>query len=86
MHEVLRATSGSRLFEVTTAPYVVLDTELCIRGVNTAYLRATERSRDEPIGAFMFGAFPDDPRDATATGVRDLPASLERVLSRGAPR
>ncbi|WP_190137580.1 PAS domain-containing protein [Streptomyces longispororuber] len=84
MHEVLTATSESRLFEVTAAPYVVLDTDMFIRGVNAAYLRATERSRDELIGAFMFDAFPDDPGDATATGVRDLSASLERVLSRGA--
>ncbi|WP_158717028.1 PAS domain-containing protein [Streptomyces rimosus] len=85
MHEVLRATSESRLFEVTTAPYVVLDTEWYIRGVNAAYLRATERSCDELIGAFMFDAFPDDPGDVTATGVRDLSASLERVLRRGTP-
>ncbi|MFI0259525.1 PAS domain-containing protein [Streptomyces sp. NPDC017056] len=69
---------------MTTAPYVVLDTQWHIRGVNAAYLRATERSRDELIGAFMFEAFPDDPGDATATGVRDLSASLERVLRRGA--
>ncbi|MFF0738877.1 PAS domain-containing protein [Streptomyces sp. NPDC004111] len=85
MHEVLRATSGSRLFEVATAPFVVLDTGWYIRGVNAAYLRATGRSRDELMGAFMFDAFPDDPGDATATGVRDLSASLERVLSRGVP-
>ncbi|MFZ3599521.1 PAS domain-containing protein [Streptomyces sp. BH104] len=70
---------------MTTAPYLVLDTEWRIRGVNEAYLRATERSRDELLGAFMFDAFPDDPRDAGATGVRDLSASLERVLSRGTP-
>ncbi|MEV0124894.1 PAS domain-containing protein [Streptomyces sp. NPDC050703] len=69
---------------MTTAPYVLLDRELRIRGVNAAYLRATERSRDELMGAFMFDAFPDDPGDATATGVRDLSASLDRVLSRGA--
>ncbi|MEU6844176.1 PAS domain-containing protein [Streptomyces sp. NPDC046716] len=70
---------------MTTAPYLVLDTKWRIRGANEAYLRATERSRDELIGAFMFDAFPDDPRDASATGVRDLTASLERVLSRRAP-
>ncbi|MFF3485666.1 hypothetical protein ACFYXC_20685 [Streptomyces sp. NPDC002701] len=48
-------------------------------------LRATGRLRDELIGAFMFDAFPDDPADATATGVRNLTASLERVLRLGAP-
>ncbi|MFD6287593.1 PAS domain-containing protein [Streptomyces sp. NPDC060205] len=83
VHEVLRAASGSPLFEVTTAPYVVLDRDFRIRGVNAAYLRATGRMRDDLIGAFMFDAFPDDPKDATATGVRNLTASLERVLRGG---
>ncbi|MFE7036359.1 PAS domain-containing protein [Streptomyces sp. NPDC057621] len=73
------------MFEVTTAPYVVLDTDFRIRGVNAAYLHATGREREELLGAYMFDAFPDDPRDADATGVRNLTASLERVLRRGAP-
>ncbi|GAA2314205.1 PAS domain-containing protein [Streptomyces kunmingensis] len=80
MHEVLRATSSSQLFEATTAPYVVLDTHFRIQGVNPAYLAATGRTRQELLGAFMFDAFPDAPRDATATGVRNLTASLEQVL------
>ncbi|MGW6025258.1 PAS domain-containing protein [Streptomyces sp. NPDC055099] len=85
MHEILRATSGSPLFEVTAAPYVVLDTELCIQGVNPAYLRATGRSRDELMGVFPFDAFPDNLEDADATGVLNLGSSLERVLRRAAP-
>ncbi|WP_053695202.1 PAS domain-containing protein [Streptomyces sp. NRRL F-5755] len=85
MHEVLRATSDSQLFLVTAAPYVVLDTDLRIRAANPAYLRATGRTRDELIGAFMFDAFPDNPEDPTATGVRNLGASLERVLRYGVP-
>ncbi|MEV6752986.1 PAS domain-containing protein [Streptomyces sp. NPDC051214] len=85
MHEILRATSGSPLFEVTAAPYVVLDTDLCIQGVNPAYLRATGRSREELMGVFMFDAFPDNPEDAHATGVLNLGSSLERVLRRAVP-
>ncbi|MGI5472961.1 PAS domain-containing protein [Streptomyces sp. CA-132043] len=85
MHPVLRTTCESQLFEATAAPYVVLDRNLHIQGVNSAYLRATRRSRDELIGTFMFDAFPDNPEDATATGVRNLTRSLERVLRGGAP-
>lgn len=77
--------SGSPLFEVTAAPYVVLDTDLCIQGVNPAYLRATGRSRDGLTGVFMFDAFPDNPEDADATGVLNLGSSLERVLRHAAP-
>ncbi|MEV0522188.1 PAS domain-containing protein [Streptomyces sp. NPDC050439] len=85
MHEVLRATSGSPLFEVTAAPYAVLDTQLRIQGANPAYLRATGRSRDELMGVFVFDAFPDNPEDADATGVLNLGSSLERVLRHAAP-
>ncbi|WP_409239812.1 helix-turn-helix domain-containing protein [Streptomyces sp. PA5.6] len=70
---------------MSTAPYVVLDTDFRICGVNLAYQRATGREHEELLGAYMFDAFPDDPRDADATGVRNLTASLERVLRRGAP-
>ncbi|WP_050515492.1 PAS domain-containing protein [Streptomyces rimosus] len=85
MHEVLRATSDSQLFLVTAAPYVVLDANLRIQAANPAYLRATGRSRDDLVGAFLFDAFPDNPKDATANGVRNLGASLEKVLRRGVP-
>ncbi|WP_221348230.1 PAS domain-containing protein [Streptomyces beigongshangae] len=85
MDEVLRAASGSQLFEVTSAPYLVLDAGFRIQGINAAYLRATGRSRDELMGAFMFDAFPDDPGDGTATGVHNLTASLERVLRHAVP-
>ncbi|GGX96880.1 hypothetical protein GCM10010358_58260 [Streptomyces minutiscleroticus] len=85
MHEILRTASESLLFEVTAAPCLVLDADLRIQGANPACLRATRRSRDELLGASMSDAFPDNPQDATATGVRNLGASLERVLRRGAP-
>ncbi|MFF1696391.1 PAS domain-containing protein [Streptomyces sp. NPDC058257] len=83
MHDALRATSESLVFKVTTAPYLLLDTDFYIRGVNPAYLRATGRSHEELIGAFLFDAFPDNPGDTGSTGVRNLSASLESVMRRG---
>ncbi|MEU6114155.1 PAS domain-containing protein [Streptomyces sp. NPDC047117] len=85
MHPLLRTVCESQEFEATAAPYLVLDRNLHIQGVNSAYLRATGRSRDELIGAFMFDAFPDNPEDINATGVRNLNASLERVMRYGTP-
>ncbi|MFF3277436.1 PAS domain-containing protein [Streptomyces chrestomyceticus] len=84
-HELLRAASSSQVFLVTAAPYVVLDTDLRIQGVNPAYLRATGRGPEDLVGAFLFDAFPDNPHDPAASGVRNLGASLERVLRRGVP-
>ncbi|MER5933566.1 SpoIIE family protein phosphatase [Streptomyces sp. NPDC002054] len=68
------------LFAATPSPYLVLDPELVIVDVNDAYLRATERSRPELVGQYLFDAFPDNPGDPQADGVRNLGASLHRVL------
>ncbi|MFH8591490.1 PAS domain-containing protein [Streptomyces rimosus] len=84
-HEILRAASSSQMFQVTAAPYLVLDTDLRIQGANPAYLRATGRTAKELLGAFLFDAFPDNPHDPTASGELNLGASLERVLRRGVP-
>ncbi|GAA3437046.1 PAS domain-containing protein [Kutzneria kofuensis] len=85
MHEVLRAAAGSQVFAVTAAPYLLLDRDLRIQAANPAYLRATARHPDELTGAFVFDAFPDNPGDPAADGVRRLGSSLERVLRHGVP-
>jgi signal transduction histidine kinase/CheY-like chemotaxis protein len=69
-----------RLFEATPTPYLILDAGLWIVAVNDAYLRATMTTRETLLGRFMFDAFPDNPSDPQATGVRNLRASLEAVL------
>lgn len=68
------------LFVATPSPYLVLRPDLVIVDVNEAYLRATGRSRQELVGQFLFDAFPDNPQDPEADGVRNLDASLQRVL------
>jgi PAS domain S-box-containing protein len=51
-----------------------------IVAVSDAYLHATMTERDEILGRGIFEVFPDNPDDPTATGTRNLRASLERVL------
>ena len=53
--------------------------------VSDAYLRATMTRREEILGRHLFDVFPDNPDDATATGVSNLRASLTRVLQHRAP-
>ncbi|HEY9191879.1 MAG TPA: response regulator [Methyloversatilis sp.] len=65
--------------------FVILDAELTIVGVSDAYNRATMTRRDEMLGRTMFDVFPDNPDDPAADGVRNLHASLERVLKSAAP-
>ncbi|WP_326586187.1 PP2C family protein-serine/threonine phosphatase [Streptomyces sp. NBC_01294] len=68
------------LFAATPSPYLVLDPDLVIVDVNDAYLRVTARGRQELVGQYLFDAFPDNPEDPNADGVRNLGASLHRVL------
>ncbi|HYX91240.1 MAG TPA: ATP-binding protein, partial [Myxococcaceae bacterium] len=50
-----------------------------------ARLAATHTTREQIIGRGLFELFPDNPDDPSASGVRNLRASLERVLTTRAP-
>ncbi|MGW3464957.1 PP2C family protein-serine/threonine phosphatase [Streptomyces olivaceoviridis] len=73
------------LFAATPSPYLVLGPDLIIVDVNQAYLEATERTREDLLGLHVFAAFPDNPADPEADGVRNLDASLHRVLATSRP-
>ncbi|MGW0698527.1 PP2C family protein-serine/threonine phosphatase [Streptomyces sp. NPDC002867] len=73
------------LFAATPSPYLVLGRDLVIVEVNQAYLDATRRTREDLVGKYIFDAFPDNPSDPDADGVRNLSASLHRVLTTGEP-
>ncbi|MGW3355302.1 PP2C family protein-serine/threonine phosphatase [Streptomyces bungoensis] len=73
------------LFAATPSPYLVLAPDLMIVDVNRAYLEATGRTREDLVGQHIFQAFPDNPDDPEADGVRNLNASLHRVLATREP-
>ncbi|GLX50296.1 hypothetical protein Shyhy01_32460 [Streptomyces hygroscopicus subsp. hygroscopicus] len=73
------------LFADTPSPYLVLGPDLVIVDVNRAYLRATGRTREDLVGQHVFQAFPDNPADPNADGVRNLSVSLHRVLATRRP-
>jgi signal transduction histidine kinase/CheY-like chemotaxis protein len=72
-----------RLFVAAPSPCLVLDPCLVIVAVNEAYLAATDTNRNTLLGRPIFEAFPDNPDDPTADGVRNLRRSLEAVLATG---
>jgi signal transduction histidine kinase len=72
-----------RLFDAAPSPCLVLDANLIIVAVNEAYLAATATDRSALLGRLIFEAFPDNPNDPTADGVRNLRRSLETVLATG---
>jgi PAS domain S-box-containing protein len=69
-----------KLIESAPDLYLILSPDLTIVAVSDTYLRATMTQRHEILGRALFEVFPDNPGDATANGVRNLRASLERVL------
>jgi signal transduction histidine kinase/ActR/RegA family two-component response regulator len=73
------------LFQAAPSAYLVLDPSLDIVAVSDAYLAATMTSRAEILGRNLFDVFPDNPDDPAADGVRNLHASLNRVLDRRVP-
>lgn len=73
------------VFEAVPHGYLILDTEFNIIDVNQQYLDLTRTRREDLIGAALFDAFPDNPDDPTADGVRNLRASLETARTTGRP-
>ena len=71
------------VFRDIPVPVLLLTPEFVIADMNLAYLHAAGRSRDDLLGRNIFDAFPDNPADPEATGVRNLSASLRRVLATG---
>ena len=82
-HSTDPALDFQRLFDAAPSPCLVLDAHLVIVAVNEAYLAATATDRNALLGRPIFDAFPDNPDDPTADGVRNLRRSLETVLATG---
>jgi len=79
----LPSADFQRLFEASPGLYLVLRPDLTIVAVSEAYLRATMTLREAIIGRNLFHVFPDNPNDPNASGVKNLSASLQRVISHG---
>ncbi len=70
------------LFEASPTPnLVVKPPEWIIVAANDARLNVTGATREEQVGRRLFDVFPDDPEDPTADGVRNLSASLLKVVA-----
>src|SRR5260370_38628938 len=68
------------LFQSTPGLYLILAPDFTIKAVTDAYLHAPMTKREDILGRGVFDVFPDNPNDPSATGVRNLRTSLQRVL------
>lgn len=73
------------IFEGLPGLFVAMDAELKIVAVSDAYNRATMTRREDMLGKTMFEVFPDNPDDPGIDGIRNLHASLQRVLQSALP-
>ncbi len=74
------------LFESAPGLYLALKPDApryTIVAVSNAYARATLTRREDIVGRGLFEIFPDNPADPLADGVRNLAASLARVVESG---
>lgn len=69
------------LFENVPCACLILSPYLFIVAVNDAYLSATLTERAKIVRRHLFEVFPDNQDDPNPTGVANLRASLERVLT-----
>ncbi len=77
---MIEAVDFRLLFESAPGLLLVLDPALHILAVTDAYLQATLTDRAHILGRRIFDVFPDNPEDPDAEGVRNLRASLDRVV------
>ena len=73
------------VFRDLPIPVILMTPEFVIADMNLAYLQVAGRTREELLGRHVFDAFPDNPSDPSANGVRELGLSLDRVMATGKP-
>src|SRR5262245_50201722 len=71
------------VFAATPSPILLMTPDMIIADVNQAYLEVTRRERHDLLGRHVFAAFPDNPTDPHADGMRNLRMSVGRVLATG---
>ncbi|MFG2574182.1 PP2C family protein-serine/threonine phosphatase [Streptomyces sp. NPDC048481] len=77
------AIDYAAVFQALPGMVALLTPELVYADVNAEFLRVAGRSREQMVGRHLFEVFPDNPDDGSAKGMRNLEASLRRVLATG---
>ena len=71
------------VFHALPGAVALLTTDLVFADTNEAYLTLSGRTREQVVGRYLFDVFPDNPGDPAASGMRNLHASLRRVVAGG---
>ncbi|MER5399356.1 SpoIIE family protein phosphatase [Streptomyces sp. NPDC002599] len=71
------------VFHALPGMVALLTPEMVFVDANDDYLSNSGRSREQVVGRYLFDVFPDRPGDPASTGMRNLEASLRRVVESG---
>lgn len=71
------------VFEALPGMVALLTPQLVYADANEDFVRSSGRTREQLIGRYLFDVFPDRPDDPASSGMRNLGASLRRVVETG---
>lgn len=71
------------VFQALPGMVALLTSELVYVDANEDFQRLSGRTREQLVGRYIFDVFPDNPNDPAATGMRDVRASMLRVVATG---
>ncbi|MFI2205308.1 PP2C family protein-serine/threonine phosphatase [Streptomyces sp. NPDC020192] len=71
------------VFQALPGMVALLTPDLIYVDANEEYLRVAGRTREQVVGRHLFDVFPDNPNDPGASGMRNLAASMARVVATG---
>ncbi|MFD5010466.1 PP2C family protein-serine/threonine phosphatase [Streptomyces chartreusis] len=77
------AVDYEAIFQCLPGMVALLTPDLVYVDANEDFQRLSGHPREELVGRYLFDVFPDNPNDTTATGMRNLQASLLRVVATG---
>ncbi|CAM5247257.1 PP2C family protein-serine/threonine phosphatase [Streptomyces aurantiogriseus] len=77
------AIDYAAVFQALPGMVALLTPGLVYADANEEFLRLAGRRREQVIGHHLFEVFPDNPNNPAADGMRNLEASLRRVLTTG---
>ncbi|QOV39924.1 SpoIIE family protein phosphatase [Streptomyces ferrugineus] len=78
-----KAIDYEAVFQGLPGMVALLTPELVYVDANEDFQRLSGRTRDQLVGRYIFDVFPENPNDSTATGMRDVRASMLRVVATG---
>ncbi|MGN9761613.1 PP2C family protein-serine/threonine phosphatase [Streptomyces sp. SD31] len=78
-----KAIDYEAVFQGLPGMVALLTPELVYADANEDFQRLSGRTRAQLVGRYIFDVFPDNPNDPAATGMRDVQASMLRVVATG---